>query len=768
MRLFIACPKGFEHLVEAEIQALSENQASCQYADLSIGNGGVELEAELAFVYHFSLATRVSTRLLRLIADEPCGDREELYRAARSVPWLQHLAAESIEHLAISVDFSGRSDEIRHSQFGAQVVKDGLVDQLRDHIDARPIIDTKDPDLRIAARLHKGRVTLAIDLSGRSLHQRGYRLQTGDAPLKENLAAAMLKRAKAGDAEQLADPMCGSGTFCIEFALLKLGASPRLKRREYGFLHWKQHDDELWRSIQDGYQQHFEIARLAQSKKANALLAAGFDEDALAIAAAKTNAESVGLSEFLSFKQTTIEQHARPSELDDERGLVITNPPYGERLGERAHLPSLYQSLSAMLKDHYAGWRGAVLAGDKGLADSLRMGSAKRYRFRNGPLENTLVVFEIKGQGSARLKPVHALLRDVELTEAAEGLLNRLKKNLAKRNKWLKRGTGEQPIAAYRLYDADLPEYASAVDVYNDREGLLHIHLQEYAAPKSVDPGKAKRRLADTQIALAKLFELDAEGETRLVIKARERQKGADQYQRTGDDERRFVVKEGRAAFYVDLGARLDTGLFLDHRPLRLKIASDFHKTRDRRFLNLFCYTASATVHAALGGAASSVSVDTSNTYLGWARDNFRLNAMNPYQHILERQDVWAYLEKCREGFDVIMLDPPTFSNNRSEQRVFDVQQDHAQYVRRCIDLLKPGGKLYFSCNRRKFRLDAELVARYKSEKSGTAIDIDRDIDNESGASQAVTMTEITSETIDLDFKRPSPIHRAWCFERKR
>ena len=738
MNFYVTCPKGFEQLVETEVKNLR-----CYDSDsytIKIGNGGITVDADHQFIYHFSLATRVATRILLMVADEPCQSREDVYRISRAVPWLQHFQKEHIERTGFTVDFSGKNDAIRHTQFGAQVIKDGIVDQLREFTEQRPFVDTKDPDLRIAGRLAKGRLTIAVDLSGHSLHQRGYRLEAGDAPVKEHIASAILARAKALEGSQLVDPMCGSGTFCIEFALLKLGVSPRLSRAEYGFKQWKQFNSDQFLGIYDSYKEQFDHA-LKVAEGAGNVLAFGSDADARVVSAARANAERAKIGSLLRFETQDIGQYQRPDFIDSKAGLLVCNPPYGTRLGERSQLPTLYQALSKLAKSTFAGWRGAILAGDKDLADSLRMGGAKTYRFLNGSIESTLVVFAIKDQSESRLKPVHTRLADNELSQTAQGLYNRLKKNLRTRKSWAKR----EKVSAFRLYDADIPEYASAIDLYYDMSDTLHIHLQEYAAPKTIDPGKAKRRLQETAVAVAKLFDLDADGEQRLIIKEREQKSGRDQYELTGNEAEPFEVREGRATLIVDLKSRLDTGLFLDHRPLRLQIAKHFESMRGGAFLNLFCYTATATVHAALAGAERSVSVDTSNTYLNWAKDNYAQNALNPYRHVLERKDVWEYLSGCREGFDLIMLDPPTFSNNRSTGRVFDVEQDHPQYILRCLELLLPGGVLYFSTNKKRFKPAPEL---------------DR-------LPADMRIEEVSAKTIDIDFKRPSPIHRTWKISRE-
>jgi 23S rRNA (guanine2445-N2)-methyltransferase / 23S rRNA (guanine2069-N7)-methyltransferase len=298
---------------------------------------------------------------------------------------------------------------------------------------------------------------------------------------------------------------------------------------------------------------------------------------------------------------------------------------------------------------------------------------------------------------------------------------NRLQKNLKQLGKWARK----EGIQCYRLYDADMPEYALAVDLYGD-----WVHVQEYAPPRSIDPEKAQARLLDALAAIPQALQIDP---SRVVVKRRERQTGTRQYERQGAEGRFMEVNEGGVKLLVNLTDYLDTGLFLDHRPMRLRIQRE---AAGKRFLNLFCYTATATVHAAKGGARSTTSVDLSKTYLDWARRNLSLNGFSDKQR-LQQGDVMAWLEEDRGEYDLIFIDPPTFSNSKRMEGVFDVQRDHVHLLDLAMARLAPGGVLYFSNNFRKFQLDEALGARYQ-------------------------VSEISAETIDPDFARNGKIHRAW------
>lgn len=306
---------------------------------------------------------------------------------------------------------------------------------------------------------------------------------------------------------------------------------------------------------------------------------------------------------------------------------------------------------------------------------------------------------------------------------------NRLRKNRRRLKSWCKR-TG---ASCYRVYDADLPEYSAAVDLYQEAEGARRtfLHVQEYQAPAHIPEEKTQRRLDELVAAVLHVFEIPR---AQLACKTRARGKGGSKYGRYDARGEFFVVREGPVRVEVNVFDYLDTGLFLDHRPVRLRIGRE---SASKHFLNLFCYTAAATVHAAVGNAASSVSVDLSATYLDWARRNLALNGIDAGAHVLVQNDVLRWLESSSETFDLIFCDPPTFSNSKRADD-FDVQRDQVRLLRAAMARLAPGGLLLFSNNFRRFRLaEAEL---------GAFADIE----------------EITPSTLDADFARNQKIHRCW------
>jgi 23S rRNA (guanine2445-N2)-methyltransferase / 23S rRNA (guanine2069-N7)-methyltransferase len=271
------------------------------------------------------------------------------------------------------------------------------------------------------------------------------------------------------------------------------------------------------------------------------------------------------------------------------------------------------------------------------------------------------------------------------------------------------------------------------VDLYREADGecRLFAHVQEYQAPARIPAEVAERRLAELLDAVRAVFELEP---PRLAVKTRARGPGGSKYGRMAARGETFVVREGAARLEVNLFNYLDTGLFLDHRPLRLRVGGE---AAGRRMLNLFCYTAAATVHAAVGGAAATTSVDLSATYLDWAARNLAHNGLERTTHQLVRSDAIAWLASDRGSYDLIFCDPPTFSNSKRAED-FDVQRQHVELLSLAMDRLAPGGTLWFSNNFRRFKLDAEAVAAF---------------------AQAA---EVTRTTIDPDFERHGRIHRCW------
>lgn len=722
LNLLATCPKGIEGLLADELAALGATPGKTTVA-------GVYFTASQTTAYRVCLWSRLANRVNLLLAREPMIETpEQLRDVVARIAWTRHLSAGK----TLAVDFHGRSDHIRHTRFGAQTVKDGVVDSLQLAGQERPSIDTKLPDLRLYAHLHRANLTLGIDLSGDSLHRRGYRRDVGHAPLKENLAAALLvragwpERAKAG--EPLIDPLCGSGTLLIEAALMAADQAPNLDRERFGFKGWKGHDEAIWLELRREAQARASIGR---KRCKNQLL--GFDQSPAALSAAKTNAMRAGIPALISVHGQSLGQLSRPEALTATSGLLMTNPPYGERLGELPELVRLYSQLGEKAKALFPGWTLALFTGNPDLGHRLGLRAHKQYALKNGALDAKLLLMDIGAQNATPERQADAQdtgeahKASSSVSDNAQMFANRLTKNQKRLKKWLKQ-SGE---SCYRVYDADMPEFALAVDRYGDR-----VHVQEYAAPSSVNPAQAQKRLFDALEVLPGALGVDP---GKVYIKRRERQAGSAQYQKREASGERFEVREGEARLWVNLRDYLDTGLFLDHRPVRRMLGE---MAGGKRFLNLFCYTATATVQAALGGASDSVSVDMSNTYLEWAKDNFALNELDPRLHRVTRDDCFRWLETANAEFDLIFMDPPTFSNSKKMRDTLDVQRDHPRLVELAMARLAPGGTLVFSNNQRRFKLDEALSERY-------AVD------------------EITSRTFDPDFQRRTNMHHVFLLRHR-
>jgi 23S rRNA (guanine2445-N2)-methyltransferase / 23S rRNA (guanine2069-N7)-methyltransferase len=718
---FVTAAPGTADLLAAELGALGIEAREV--------HGGAACEGDLASAYRACLEPRLALRVLWEIARFPAADADALYAGAREVDWSAHMDVED----TLAVDFSGSLPGVTHTQFGAQRVKDAVVDQFRDQSGRRPSVDRESPTLRINAHAARATVAISIDLSGESLHRRGYRGGQGAAPLKETLAAAILLRAGwpaiAAAGGSFVDPMCGSGTLPIEAALIAADIAPGLLRPVFGFERWKLHDADAWAAVR--------VA--AEARRQPGLLTPGrirgFDRDPVAIRDAEQNAVRAGLEKRLFFQRCELEKlPAAPS----PSGLLAANPPYGERIGEADELRALYAMLGERLRAGYLGWEAAVFTGNPALGRELGIEARRTHRMMNGPIECRLLRLAIEQSAVERPRePGRPPPIDAEAARARPGaqmFANRLAKNLDRLSAWARR----ERISCYRLYDADMPEYAFAIDLYqSDAEGTAGrwLYVQEYAPPPTVDREKAKARREE---AISVLPEVTGLPMSAIHWRTRRPQRGKSQYEAIAEEGERVVVEEGGLKFLVNFTDYLDTGLFLDHRRTRARIRE---LARDKRFLNLFCYTGAATVYAAAGGASTTTSVDMSRTYLDWARRNLSVNDLTG-AHTFVQEDCLAWLAEERgDRYDLVFLDPPTFSNSKRMDREFDVQRDHADLIRMTLRLLAPDGLLLFSNNFRKFKLDTEALAD-------------------------LNVRDVSRSTIPKDFERDPKSHR--CYEIRR
>lgn len=714
MKFFASCGKGLEYLLADELVALG-----CARATAAIA--GANAEGSLADAQRAVMWSRLASRVLWPIAEFDCADEHALYAGVAAVPWPEHLSPG--DTLAVDAHVSGEA--ITHARYAAQRVKDGVVDVMRARTGSRPDVDVEAPDLRLNLVVRKGRAILSIDLGGGPLHRRGWRQKQGEAPLKENLAAAVLMRGQwpklYAEGGALLDPMCGSGTLLIEGALMAADVAPGLMRHGSGVpTRWRGFDGAAWTSLVDG-------ARAREAAGMNSLRPAFFgrDLDPHAIRAAGDNAALAGLTGLIDWQVADVRSLAGLTDADGaSRGLVVCNPPYDARL---AADPALYRALGDALKRVVPDWRASVLCGDAELAFATGLRAGKKYQLFNGAIECTLIVCDPVAP------PQRERSEGATLSEGAQMVANRLRKNLRKLKSWRER----EDVACFRAYDADLPEYAAAIDVYTTHEAAprTFLHVQEYAAPAEIPEAVQRRRLNELLAAVREVFAVPRE---HVALKTRSRGKGGSKYGRFDTRGEMLTVREGDARLRVNLFDYLDTGLFLDHRPMRLRIAQE---AEDTRFLNLFGYTGAATVHAAVGGARLTTTVDLSSTYLEWCADNLRENNAGGTRHRLVQADALSWLEADTQYYDLIFCDPPTFSNSKRAED-FDVQAEHVRLLRAAVARLADDGVLYFSNNFRRFKMDDAAVAQF------------------------ARCDEITTQTIPPDFARDARIHRCWRLQR--
>jgi 23S rRNA (guanine2445-N2)-methyltransferase / 23S rRNA (guanine2069-N7)-methyltransferase len=745
---FASCPRGLEDVLAEELRAL-------RVRGVRPAKAGVAFSGQLEAGLRVCLWSRIASRVLLTLSTVPANTADELYAGVREIPWEQHFGLTG----TFAVSVVGVSPALRHTGFAALKVKDAIVDRFRDLTGERPNVDPASPDVRVSVRVFGTRALISIDLSGDALHRRGYR-EPGvqvEAPMKENLAAAVLAVAGwseiAAEGGAFVDPLCGSGTLGIEAAMIAGDIAPGILRERWGFTGWLGRDEGAWGALKR------EAERRAADGRVKIPPIHCFDSDERACDLARRFAARAGLEGAVTVERRDLTELSAPP--GAARGLVATNPPYGGRLGQRDSLRQLYGWLHDRLVADFGGWTFAAISGDARLPAGLGIEADRSIDTYNGPIETKVWVFSVPGGGKRRHPDHRPAEVPLDMDEAvpaneeaeksaafapsvptlralgagAEVFANRLRKMARHYDKWARRSG----VTCYRVYDADLPDYAVAVDVYNGAgpdADKRWAHIAEYAPPAEIDPERALMRLDDVMEVAPEVLGVAAED---VFMKVRRRQRGSAQYERVSRKGVVGTVAEDGLLFEVNLSDYLDTGLFLDHRITRHLLREMAEGTR---FLNLFAYTGTATVYAAAGGAAATTTVDMSATYLEWATRNMARNGLAGPEHSFVRADVidWLASEVASDRrYELVFLDPPTFSNSRRMDATLDIQRDHVPLIVSAADLLAEEGTLLFSCNRRKFALDALAL-----EDAGLA------------------SQEITAETIPKDFERRPGIHACW------
>ncbi len=696
------CAAGLEQLVQDEIEGFG-----CH--DISSSTGVVSWKGTLSSAYRACLWSRYSSRILLQLTEFEAKDEDELHSKCMEIPWSLHMGLTTT--FAVDCTLSKES-AMNHSQYAALRVKDAIVDYFRNREGDRPSVDTAKPGIRVHLHVEKSLATLFLDLSGDSLHRRGYRASGGQAPLKETLAASIVGLCGWPKTENqtLIDPMCGTGTLLIEAALMHGDSAPGLSRSYFGFSGWLQHDDILWQALVDEA-----VEREERGLEKEWPVIIGYDCDPVVIASARKNIERAGLSDFIQIKQAELATLQPPT----AKGMIISNLPYGERLSETEQVSYLYSAFGRICSQRFPGWDVCTFISNPNLTDNFKLAWKSRYKLYNGSIPCRLLI----GQIGDEEFPVFKWNKLPERNDDADNEFgNRLRKNLKKYLRWAEK----EDVTCFRVYDRDLPEYNISVDLYGK-----WVHIHEFAPPKTIDSERAATRF---KVALKSVKAILGVRSDRVFFKTRQRQKGKKQYQKKNSIKKMYETREGNCHLLVNFTDYLDTGLFLDHRPLRQLIS---RQAKGKKFLNLFGYTGSATVHAAVAGAASTTTVDLSATYTGWVKLNLALNGMGQKKHTIIQEDCMAWLKECESQYDLIFIDPPTFSNTKKEKRVFDIQKDHFELIKLGMSRLDQSGVLYFSTNFKRFTIDPKL-------------------------SELFHVRNITKETIPYDYSRNKKIHMCW------
>ena len=730
---------GLEAIVKRELAALG-------YDGRVVGPGWIEFEGGPDAICRANLWLRTADRVLVRVARFPAADFDALFEGTKALPWERWIPADG------QFPVNGRSIRSQLSSVPAcqRAVKRAIVDRLLSGHHTTTLVETA-AVYKVEIGLLQDEATLTIDTTGPSLHKRGYRQAASRAPLKETLAAALVTLSFWRPERPLWDPFCGSGTISIEAALMGRNIAPG-SRRSFVSEGWPLVPSEIWHNARE------EARDLVREPFNERLMSTDFDGRVLQFA--RTNAEHAGVAELIHFQQ----REFRDISSKRQHGCVIMNPPYGERLGDQREHESLYRSMPKILR-RLATWSHFVLTSYPNFEQLIQREADRRRKLYNGRIECTYYQFhgprpgekisrddvaivsdsaEVDGlhdgnlagevgQQRAPSAPVSQITRG-EVKPVFGGLNNKareqaelFRRRLVKRARHLRRWPGKQAIHCFRLYERDIPEIPLVVDRLED-----HLHITEYERPHDRDLAQHADWLDLMCQTAGEALEVS---KTKVFLKRRQRPSSGQQYSRLGEAGYELVIREGGIRLLLNLSDYVDTGLFLDHRITRSMVRDEVLK---RRFLNLFAYTGSFTVYAADGGARQTTTVDTSRNYLDWAQRNLALNRLNSEQHQFVRYDARKYLRELPPSveFDVVVADPPTFSNRKGEEEYWAVQDHHVELLQLIGCHLTNQGIVYFSTNFRRFKLDEPALPEF-------------------------AIREISTQTVPPDF-RNRRIHRCW------
>ena len=755
LEFFASCVAGLEGELAEELKSLGVDRVR------PLG-GGVAFFSEPAGALRACLWSRLASRVLLVVGRANASDADSLYAGAYEIAWEDILA----DSATIAVRAHGTNDNLRNTRFTALKVKDAIVDRMRSKRDMRPDVDPVQARAIIDVRVRESRATVSLDLSGEALNHRFYLSPEDkeDAALECSLAAGALA---LGGWEDLAakgacfiDPACKSGIMLVEAALVACDCAPGLRKARWGFQGWAAFDEAAWEALVAEANGRFEagLARMGGAKAHEMSLNDRPDPNRVRLVGASTS------SPFITKARNHVKRAGVRPVVSVERGdgpgmvellsnhkalahapllMVASNLDTAARGDSAAHVradEAAFVAASALAPE---GSR-FVAVGAKDVAMHFSRDPAAHGRIGRGRVETMLDVFDTRPAGTVKIEIPDSSGGSPHVVEvlepASDQFAARLRKVFKERRKWATR----ESITCYRIYDSDLPDYAVAIDWYTgagEARGNNYLHIAEYAPPASVDPDKARRRFNDV-LAIAPV--VCGIRPDHVFSKTRVREKGGGQYRNAGRRSYVTCVEEGGFKFEVDLSSHLDTGLFLDHRLTRRLVGE---ACEGARFLNLFAYTGTASVYAAGAGAKTTTTVDLSQTYLDWARRNMQVNGFSGAAHTFVRADVMKWITEARRSgkrFDVVFVDPPTFSNSKAMgKRTWDVQRDHVELLIGVSRLLEEGGHAVFSCNLRSFKPYLEELGKY-----------------------GVEIEDISPRTIPEDFSRTPKIHKCYIVRR--
>ena len=763
MECYASCPMGFEDALAAELHSFGVSRVRKL-------RGRVSFDAEDEQLYRTCLWSRLASRVFWVLGRVDATNADTLYQDSLKIEWNKIIRRGA----TMSVTARGVNNELRNTHFTALRVKDAICDAMMDATGARPNIDTTWPDAHILVSIRNNKATLAFDMSGDALFKRLPKEATrpGSAHvLRPDYAALLLSRAgwyRACRANRpiLVDLSCAGGGLLIEAAAQALDRAPGLLRERWGFEGWCGFNQELWYSILDEADDRYEKGEQKQ------LTIIASDTNKANLDLAKKIAHAARVDRYINFMEADAQAvtdaliEAQQGE-DFTRGICVADTTEVSI----ARMPTLLGIIASVRSANATeAFTFTCLESNELISKSLNMKSAEAIAVKPNNEDACITVFTAPAQASVQGadkdsnaeveeedNSLEAIMPNAQMLDLgdkgqvsilvpqSDQFASRLKKVAKLRRKWANRNG----VTCYRVYDADLPDYAVAIDLYQGSAATpgRWLVIAEYAPPKTIDRTLAEARMLDV-ISIAPRI-LDVEPDC-VYTKSRIRAKGGSQYSKAVKKQESVVrnnpyIEEGGLTFEVNFTEYLDTGIFLDHRVTRDLVRQ--YAQGCHRFLNLFAYTGTATCYAADGGARETTSVDLSNTYLAWAKRNLQTNALEGERDEFVRADVMSWIDQERHTkhrWDLIFCDPPTFSNSSSMgRRTWDVQRDHVELLIGISRLLTREGKAIFSCNLQTFKPELEKLAV-----------------------AGVVLQDITEQTIPEDFSRNKRIHKCYILTR--